>query len=92
MFSVIQLLVDLGRNALLFPKFNLSEAAKTSVMGYKFTKRSELDIAVDLCIDDKSEAKSTYGHIRNWDVGRIKTFLVFLKIDTLLIQISVIGM
>ena len=43
-------------------------------MGYKFTKRGKLDTAVDLWIDNRAQAKSTYGHIKNWDVSRIKNF------------------
>ena len=81
--------MGLGRNALLFPKFNPSEATKISVMGYRFTNRDDLDTAVDLWIDNRSTAKSTYGHINNWDVSRIKNFsLLFNAMDTFTSDIS----
>ena len=42
--------------------------------GKVFTKRSELDTAVDLWISNETSAIETYGDINEWDVSAITDF------------------
>ena len=42
--------------------------------GYEFTKRSELETAVDIWISDQGAATEDYGNINSWDVSAITDF------------------
>jgi len=48
--------------------------APTSAPGHEFNDKSELQGAIRLWKSNEVEAEKTYGHIRDWEVGKITNF------------------